>query len=61
MPRGRQVRSLGVPDVLLAIGAQDSTIVGDKVCRVVEQDFFVGTCVLLDDGSWDKADLQLFR
>ena len=50
-----------MPDVLLAIGAQDSAIVGDEVCRVVEKGFPVGTRVFLDDCSWYYADLQLFR
>lgn len=52
--------SLRVPDILLAIRAQDSTIVGNKVCRVVKQTGLVGSCMLLNDCSWNNADLQLF-
>jgi hypothetical protein len=48
-----------MPDILLAIGAQDSTIVGDEVCRVVEESILIRSDVLLDDCSWNNADLQL--
>lgn len=60
--RGRQVRPLRVPDVLLAVGAEDLAVVGDEVGRVVEADLFIpGICfhdMALDDRPRDEADVQ---
>jgi hypothetical protein len=47
-----------MPNILLAIGAENGPIVGNEVRRVPEQ-LPIGTLFLLDDSSRDKADLQL--
>lgn len=62
--RGRQVRPLRVPDVLLAVGAEDLAVVGDEVGRVVEADLLVSglRCfhdMALDDRPRDDADVKL--
>lgn len=49
---GNEVRPLGVPDVLFAVGAEDAAVGGDEVCRVVEGGGFLwrGGCIGSDDG-----------
>lgn len=58
LPRGSQMWSFRMPDILLPVRAQNTPIVGDKVCRVVEQTRLFGTGVLLNDRPWNKAYLQ---
>jgi len=63
-----------VPEVLLAVGAEDLAVVGDEVGRVVEVVWFCffsipvrGAVVFLfwldrvflDDRPWDDADVEL--
>lgn len=50
--------SFRVPDVLFAVRAEHSAIVGDKVGCVVEQGWLIGLCALFDDCTRYDADLQ---
>jgi hypothetical protein len=52
------MRSFRMPDILLPVRAQNAPIVGDKVCRVVEQTRLVGASMFLNDRPWDQTDLQ---
>ncbi len=52
------MRPFRMPDILLPVRAQNAPIVGDKVCRVVEQTLLLGTGMLLNDRPRDKAYLQ---
>jgi hypothetical protein len=64
--RRGQVCALGVPDILLAVAAEDGAIVGDKVRGVIKDIGVLFSCgvlfrvrMLLDECPRDDADLQL--
>lgn len=50
--------SFRMPDILLTVRTQNTPVVGDKVCRVVELLRLFGTGMLLNDRPWDKTYLQ---
>lgn len=56
--RGRQVRPLRVPDVLLAVGREDLAGGGDEVCCVVEEGLAL-VLVSFDNSPRNKTDTQL--
>lgn len=60
--RASQEGALGEPEVLFAVGAENIAGGGYKVCRVVEDLFWLVPLiygVLLDNGAGNKTDFQL--
>lgn len=49
--------SFRVPDVLLAVGSEDRTIVGNEVRRVVEELSAI-LADFVDDGPWHETDVE---
>lgn len=53
------MRPLGMPDIFLAVGSEDTAVIGDEVCGIIEESCLVGACMLLDQSPRDQADFEL--